>query len=140
MVLETYILNISTIIITLISVYIYERFFISTNNFVSDIIKDILESWITYIIKEITRKKKKFEFRGFWENIPNFIYFIITIIIFLPLAIKFGVDNLNPFLTGFLPNSWWILVIMVIIIFIILYALFKDFWYKDKKQQKERFN
>ena len=130
--IEAYIPQISLTIVTLIVVYMYDWIFIWSDDFFSSIIRSFLESIINHF------KSSKFSFKGFWFNIPSFIYFIITVIIFLPLAINYGVNNLNPILIQFLSKSQIILWLVIGFIFIILYFLFQQFWYKLRKQQKNQ--
>jgi len=135
MAFESYVPKLSLAIITLISVYIFDWIFLFIDDFFSLIIKNLLESIINNVFT-----KSKFEFKKFWKYIPNFILFITSLLIILPFLIDFGISNLNPLLESYLNQNPFYFVIGIFGTFIVLYFLFKQFYYKLKKEQSNTQN
>ena len=134
MALEGFIPTISLTIVSLVAVYVYDWFFILLDNLFGEFVRDILEDLIRWAFKN------KFRFKGFWLYIPSFIIFAISIVFVLPWLINLGVNNFNPFLEDILNQSGLYFIIVIVSTFIILYGLFRQFYYLPKKIESNNPN
>ena len=128
MALETFIPKVSLTIVTLLAVYLYDWIFLILDDLFSPIVRDLLE----YGIKSLF--KPNFKFQKFFYYIPNFVVFILSLIVILPFFINVGIGTLNPILENYLNESPLSFGIAVVVTFGILYFLFMQFYYKLKKK------
>ena len=104
MILEKWLPLISLTIITLVSVYLFGWLFIFLDQFVSPIIRKLMN-----II--ISPTKRRFRFTGLFYYIPNFIFFLICVIFIFPWLIDKSYNTINPELEILLKSNILMLIL-----------------------------
>lgn len=129
MALEEFIPTISLTIVSLVAVYVYDWIFIILDNLFGEFVRNILEDFIRWVFND------KFRFKGFWLYVPSFLIFAISIVFVLPWLINLGINNFNPFLEDILNQGGLYFATVIVSTFIILYGLFRQFYYLPKKKE-----